>query len=839
MYRLRSLPIFRIFIKKQPHVIERTTKMAKYIEKIEQSTMPVIAIKGAVAFPSVTLSFELSDEICIHAAEAAFETDSFVLVCSVSDLGAEKITPSALYRVGTVSKIKQSVKTPEGNMRIITEGYSRAAVTEFHNFANYICADLISKTVTVADEEAVKSQAYCRAILSEAEHLTTLLPSVSDDMLTAARSIRNPALLADFIASNILVKHVDKQKVLECFDPIRRIELLITLIREEAELLECELKIHKKVRANLNQNQKEYYLREQIRVIKNELGESEESDEYFEKILALKCPDEVKEKLLKEADRMQKTPYGSSEATVIRSYLDTCLEIPWTVATKDRLDIAAARKILDADHDGLEKVKERILEYLAVKQLNPELKNQILCLVGPPGVGKTSIAASIARAMKRKYVRVSLGGVRDEADIRGHRKTYIGSMPGRIVTALTQAKVKNPLMLLDEIDKLTRDSHGDPASALLEVLDGEQNHAFRDHFVELPVDLSDCLFIATANTLDTVPKPLLDRMEVIELKTYTKTEKTAIAKNHLIPKQLKRHGLNRRMLSINEAAIGEIIDFYTRESGVRNLERRIAELARKAAKSFVEDKELKTLKITAKNVSEYLGPRKLIPEKISERDEIGVVNGLAYTESGGDVLKVEVAVMDGSGKHELTGSLGDVMKESAKIAVSLVRSIAGDYGIDKDFYKTKDIHIHFPEGAVPKDGPSAGVTMLTALVSALSGIPVRRDVAMTGEISLRGRVLAIGGLKEKTMAALSYGVHDVLIPEDNARNIEELDVAVIKGLNFIPCSTAQDVLKHALVRTLEAKAPKTVAREEKGDFSPTHIRAEQTVPARCDSTKAD
>ena len=801
--------------------------MAKYTEKVDQTTLPVVALRGAVAFPGVTLSFELSDELCINAAEAAFDTDSLVVICSVADLSSEKLSTSSLYRVGTVAKIKQSVKTPEGNMRIITEGYSRATVTEFHRFANYICAELICKTITLSDEESIKSQAYCRAIMSEAESLTAMLPSVSDDMLTTAKAIKNPALLADFIASNLLVKHVDKQKVLECFDPIKRIELLISLMREETDLLECEMKIHKKVRSALNQNQKEFYLREQLRVIRDELGEGESGDEYAEKINALKCSDEVREKLLKEADRLSKTPFGSSEATVTRSYLDTCLEIPWEVSTKDRLDVKAAQKILDADHDGLEKVKDRILEYLAVKQLNPELKNQILCLVGPPGVGKTSIAASIARAMKRKYVRVSLGGVRDEADIRGHRKTYIGSMPGRIVQGLTQAKVKNPLMLLDEIDKLTRDAHGDPASALLEALDGEQNHSFRDHFVELPVDLSECLFIATANTLETVPKPLLDRMEVIELKTYTKTEKIAIAKNHLIPKQLKRHGLNRRMLVISESALEEMIDYYTRESGVRNLERRLAELARKAAKRFVDDGSLKSIKVSAENLCEFLGPRKLIPEHISPEDEIGVVNGLAYTESGGDVLKVEVAVLEGSGKLELTGSLGDVMKESARIALSLVRSLASEHGIDGDFYKTKDIHIHFPEGAVPKDGPSAGVTMVTALVSALSGREVRRDVAMTGEISLRGKVLAIGGLKEKTMAAYSYGVRDVLIPEDNMRELDEIDTAAREGLNFIPCRSICDVLTHALRAPLNADAAAAEIKTEPNDTAFSHRRGAQ------------
>ena len=774
-------------------------KYTKYIEKIEQLSLPIIVLKGSVAFPAVTLSFEIEDEICIHAAEAAFENDSCVLICTLKDLDAEPISPSSLYGVGTVSRIKQSVKTPEGNMRVITEGYSRATVKEIHPFADYLTANVICKTLTMTDEDSIRAQAYCRAILSETERLVAFLPSLSDDVMMAARSIGNPALLADFIASNILVKYPDKQKILECFDPIKRIELLIALLKEEASLLECELEIHKKVRSNLNQNQKEYYLREQVRVIQDELGDNADPDEYFDRIMEAKLPDEVREKLLKENERMAKTPFGSSEATVIRSYLDTCLEIPWSASTRDRVDIQSAKKILDADHDGLEKVKERILEFLAVKQLNPKLGNQILCLVGPPGVGKTSVGASIARAMKRKYVRVSLGGIRDEADIRGHRKTYIGAMPGRIINALIQAKVRNPLILLDEIDKVTRDAHGDPSSALLEVLDSEQNKSFRDHFVELPFDLSDCLFIATANTLDTIPRPLLDRMEVIELQTYTKNEKLSIAKNHLLSKQLTRHGLNRRMLSISDGAILEIIDYYTREAGVRNLERAIADLARKAAKRFVEDPSLKRIKITEAEVADYLGIRKMLPETISDYDEVGVVNGLAYTQVGGDVLRVEVAVLEGTGKIELTGSLGDVMKESAHIALSYVRSIAAEYGIAPDFYQKHDVHIHFPEGAIPKDGPSAGVTMVTALVSALTGRKVRRDVAMTGEISLRGKVLAIGGLKEKTMAAYSAGVSTVLIPEENLRNLEEIDPIVRAALTFIPCRTASDVLSRALL----------------------------------------
>ncbi len=775
--------------------------MPKYIEKIEKYTLPVIALRGAVAFPGVSLSFEVSDDLCIKAAEASFETDQPVLICAVREAEGEKISyPESLYRTGTVSRIKQSMKTPEGNMRIITEGYARASVTDFRRFADYLCADSICKTLSMTDEDSIMSEAYCRAILTETERLSSHLPSVSDDIMMTARSIRSPALLADFIASNILVKYQDKQQILECFDPVKRIELLIALLREEASLLECELEIHKRVRSNLNQNQKEYYLREQVRVIQEELGDAGENEEYFRRIMSAKLPPEVREKLLKENDRMAKTPFGSAEATVSRTYLDTCLEIPWDRATKDRLDIAAARKILDRDHDGLEKVKERILEFLAVKQLNPELGNQILCLVGPPGVGKTSVGASIAKAMKRNYVRVSLGGVRDEADIRGHRKTYIGAMPGRIINALITAKSKNPLMLLDEIDKVTRDAHGDPASALLEVLDPEQNKYFRDHFVELPFDLSDCLFIATANTLDTIPRPLLDRMEIIELGSYTKNEKISIAKNHLLPKQMKRHGLKKSMLSVSDGALSEIADYYTREAGVRNMERSIGEICRKAAKTFVENGHTKKITVTEKNISDFLGVRKLRPEHIFDSDEVGVVNGLAYTEAGGDMLRVEVAVLDGSGKTELTGSLGDVMKESAHIAISLVRSLADEYGIPAGFYEKKDIHIHFPEGAVPKDGPSAGVTMVTSIVSALSGRAVKRDIAMTGEISLRGRVLPIGGLKEKTMAAYSAGVRTVLIPEDNMQDLEKIDPQVRRALTFIPCRRIEDVLSNALVK---------------------------------------
>ena len=778
--------------------------MPKYIEKIEKYTLPIVAIRGTVAFPGVSLSFEIDDEICIKAAESAFETDQPVLICAFRDTAEEKKEfPEKLFKVGTVSKIKQSLKTPEGNMRIITEGYARATVKSFHKFADYFCADVICKTLTMTDEDSILNEAYCRAIITETASLAEFLPSVSDDMIMSLRSVKTPALLADAVAANVLVKLTDKQTVLECFDPIKRIELLIALLREETSLLECEMDIHKRVRAGLNQNQKEYYLREQIRVIQEELGDVGETEEYYERIMSAKLPEAVRDKLLKENDRMAKTPFGSAEATVTRTYLDTCLDIPWSISTTDRVDVKSARRILDRDHDGLEKVKERILEFLAVKQLNPSLGNQILCLVGPPGVGKTSVGASIAKAMKRNYVRVSLGGVRDEADIRGHRKTYIGAMPGRIINALITARSNNPLILLDEIDKVTRDAHGDPASALLEVLDPEQNKYFRDHFVELPFDLSSCLFIATANTLDTIPRPLLDRMEVIELKSYTKNEKLSIAKNHLLPKQMKRHGLNKRMLSVSDSAILEIAEYYTREAGVRNLERALSELCRKTAKRIVEDEITKKVTVTEKNISEFLGTRKLRPEHISEYDEVGVVNGLAYTEAGGDMLRVEVAILEGTGKIELTGSLGDVMKESARIAVSYVRSVASEYGIPTDFYQKKDIHIHFPEGAVPKDGPSAGVTMVTALISALSGRAVKRDIAMTGEVSLRGRVLPIGGLKEKTMAAYTAGVRTVLIPDDNMRDLEDIDPQVREGLRFIPCKSISDVLSAALVSKTE------------------------------------
>lgn len=774
--------------------------MAHYIEKLEQLTLPVVVLNGTVAFPGVTVNFELSEEKNVGAAEAASELGSFILIVSRRQLSNDPIRFSEIFNIGTVAKIKQSVKSPEGKLRVIAEGVARATVEEYAELDSYRAARVICKTLTDEDADTLANEALTREAIAAVERMSEFLPASSKELLSALTKIKSPGILADIIASNVLVRHTDKQEILSEFEPVARLKRLIVLLEEETSLLECESAIHKEVRSRLNRNQKEYYLREQLRVIREELGDGADDDDYTDRIFAAHLPREIEAKLLREAEKAARLPFGSAELSVMHSYLDTVLEIPWSKSTKDRTDVAAASKILERDHDGLDEVKRRILEFLAVKELNPELNNQIICLVGPPGVGKTSIAASVASAMKRKYVRVSLGGVRDEADIRGHRKTYVGAMPGRIVNALIEAKVNNPLILLDEIDKLTSDAHGDPTSALLEVLDGEQNKSFRDHFVELPIDLSKCFFIATANTLDTVPRPLIDRMEIIELKIYTKREKLSIAKNHLIPKQLKRHGLSKRMLRMTDAALEEIIDSYTLEAGVRGLERTIASLCRKAAYEIVSGNS-KSVTVDRADVAKYLGEKKYLPELIEPNDEIGTVNGLAYTELGGSMLKIEVAILEGSGKLELTGSLGEVMKESAHIAISYVRSIAKKYGIPADFYKTRDIHIHAPEGAVPKDGPSAGVTMVTALVSALSGIPVRRDVAMTGEITLRGKVLPIGGLKEKTMAAYNAGVRTVLIPEANLKDLDSIDPLARENLKFIPCTTLSDVLDNALKKS--------------------------------------
>ena len=774
--------------------------MAEIISQTEEINLPVVPLRGMVAFPSVPMSIEVAREKSVGAIRVAERLGGCIMLIAQTDVSVDKPTPDDLYRVGTIAKIKQSVKTAEGGVRVILEGRARAEVAAFTQNDKFISA-----LVRPIDEGSVPADSgvYREALMRQAhaalDRVVELMPKLSDEMIFSAKMQRDPGLLADFIAANIIVKYEDKQAVLEQFDPLHRLADVLTILESEEEILRCEMDIHKKVRARLDQNQRDFYLREQVKVIQNELGDDGDSeiDEFFDRIEEAHLPKEIEDKLIKETNRLAKTPYGSAESTVLHNYLDECLDIPFGKYSETECDIKRAEAILNRDHEGLTDVKERILDFLAATKFSGKKGGQIICLVGPPGVGKTSIAASIAEALGRKYVRVSLGGVRDEADIRGHRKTYVGAMPGRIVYALQHAGVMNPLILLDEVDKLVSDAHGDPASALLEVLDSEQNKAFRDHFVEMPIDLSECFFLATANTLDTVPRPLIDRMEVIELGAYTRTEKLNIAKTHLIPKQMKLFGIDKRQLTITQSAVAELIDYYTAEAGVRNLEREIAALCRKVTRKLLTKSEKITIR--AGDIYGYLGARRMLPEKLAPTDEVGVVNGLAYTAVGGDLLKIEASVMDGTGKVEMTGSLGDVMKESVQLAVSYVRTVAAEFGIDSDFYKTRDIHIHFPEGAVPKDGPSAGVTIVCALVSALSGIPVRRDVAMTGELSLRGRVIAIGGLKEKTMAAYTCGIDTVLIPADNVKDLEKIDAEAREHLHFVPCKSVREVLEHALV----------------------------------------
>ncbi len=771
------------------------------IKPIEEIKLPLIALRGMVAFPAVQLSIEIMRPISLKAFTAAATMfDAKVLLVTQKDIATEEPSGDDLYKMGVVAEIKHVVKNPHGNLSVIFEGISRARVNSVNMESGYLMATLTQKE----EKQSFKPTTQCDALMLEAKKLLADLrgihPTFDEDMRIAAEAITSPLYFADFVASSAIIDYKNKQAVLEALTAKTRLEKMLVALEEEFMLLKCEHDIQKQVREKIDKNQKDYFMREQIKALQSELGEYDDDDEikeYDEKIAKAKMPEEIKEKLYKELSKLAKTPFGAAESTVLRAYLDTCLDYPFGIKTTEAVTVENAREILDADHDGLTKVKERILEFVAVKQFSPDVKNQIICLVGPPGVGKTSVASSVARALGRKYARVSLGGMHDEAEIRGHRKTYVGAMPGRIVTAIINAKAENPVIVLDEIDKMSSNFRGDPTSALLEVLDPEQNKAFRDNFMEIPIDLSDALFIATANSYEGIPSPLLDRMEVIELSTYTDTEKLNIAKNHLVPKQMKRNGINSRMFKISDEGILALIKGYTREAGVRNLEREIASLIRKSAKKIAEGKA-KSVRITEKNLTEFLGKVKVIPESLEEKNPVGIVNGLAYTQAGGDMLKVEVAVMDGTGKIELTGSLGDVMKESAKIAHSYVRTIADEYKIDKSFYKDKDIHIHFPEGAIPKDGPSAGVTMVTAIVSALSGIPVKRDYAMTGEITLRGKVLPIGGLKEKTLAAYRAGISTVLIPADNMRDLDDIDSEAKEKLKFIPCKAAGDVLSAVL-----------------------------------------
>nr|WP_326126131.1 endopeptidase La [uncultured Oscillibacter sp.] len=767
--------------------------------------IPVLALRGLTVFPHMNLTFDVERRVSIAALERAMEADQDIFLVTQREVGVDVPGEGDLYEVGTVSHIRQILRLSPHAVRCVVEGRQRARLRRLWQAEPYLQAnvELIEEPASVRRGprmEATLRQAY--NLFGEYAGLVNNLP---EEVAAQVMDCQDPGYLADFIAQNINLRYTDKQEILEELVPYVRLRKLNGFLARECDVLGFEHEMEGKVRDQLIRTQRDQILRTQIRVLQNELGEDEDDDEievYRQKIVELQLEEDTEKHLLKEVNKLAKQPYSSAEAAVIRNYLDVCLEMPWNVTTRERVSVDAARKVLERDHFGLEKVKERILETIAVRQMNPQSKGQILCLVGPPGVGKTSIAISVAKALNRKLARLSLGGVRDEADIRGHRKTYIGSMPGRVIEAISRSGSMNPLLLLDEIDKLGSDYRGDPAAALLEVLDSEQNHAFRDHFLEIPVDLRKVLFITTANTTDTIPRPLLDRMEVIQLSSYTDEEKVQIARRHLLPKQLREHGLKKSALRMDDDVIRAIIRDYTRESGVRKLERRLAAICRKADMRLLQG-DVKRITITEKDLPKLLDCQPYPPALHTEREETGVVNGLAWTENGGEILEVEVLACDGTGKLELTGNLGDVMKESAQAALSCLRSRAAVLGIEPNFWKEKDIHVHFPEGAVPKDGPSAGIAVATAMLSALTDRKIRSGIAMTGEVTLRGRVLPIGGLKEKTMAALRNGIGTVLIPRDNERDLEEIDQTVRAALRFIPVGTVDEVFAAALcpVRT--------------------------------------
>jgi len=774
-------------------------------EQFVAENMPVLALRGMAVYPEQTVHFDIGRMKSALALEQAMKRDQRLLLVPQKDILDDNPGLSGLYPVGTVVQIKQILKAQGENIRVLVTGLYRAKILEMANTEPFL-EGMVEELPVQHTQDKLRARALCRKANALYASYLELMERPSQSVQMRLLASDDCGFVADTIAQNSGMDYRDKAKLLCQLNPLRRLESTIEMLQQELEMLQLESEIQDKTRAIMDQEHRDYYLREQMKAIREELGEGDEEQEfaqYEKRILLLNLDRESEEKLLRDLARLKKQPFGSSEAAVLRNYLDTVLELPWNKTTKERVDVEAARKILDKDHYGLEKVKERILEAIAVRQLAPHLPPQTICLVGPPGVGKTSVAYSIARSLNRKMARIALGGVHDEADIRGHRKTYVGAMPGRILTGMIQAGSCNPVLLLDEVDKMGADYRGDPSAALLEVLDGEQNKTYRDHFLEIPFDLSNVLFITTANTLDTIPRPLLDRMEIIEIGSYTDEEKVMIAKDHLIPKQLAKHGLKKTQLRITDDAIREIIQCYTRESGVRNLERSIAKICRKADMTIVSQETPKRITVTGNDVEAFLGIRKYLPDRIHGTDQVGLVTGLAWTSVGGETLEVEVNVMDGSGKLELTGNLGDVMQESVRAAVSYIRANAQKLSVPGDFYKTKDIHVHFPEGAVPKDGPSAGITVCTAIVSALTGVAVRRDVAMTGEISLRGRVLPIGGLKEKTMAALRHGISTVIIPKDNERDLEEIDPLVKKALNFVTVETADAVLNVALNRKTE------------------------------------
>ena len=791
-------------------------------------TMPLLALRGLSVFPGMLLNFDVERIISTSALDAASNGDRRIFLLAQKDISKENPAERDLYKVGTICYVKQVLKIPGGGMKVLVEGRSRGRLVSMRGERKYFIAEVEPMPEEEAPKKTARVEALIRKSIGLFDTYAAMSSGVAKETVLALFGLSEPGRIADYIVQNMFIKQEHKQRLLETIKPVKRLELICDLLAREIEVLAIERQIDGKLRMRLEGNHRDHVLREQLKLIQSELGDgSDETNEiqtYRERIVALELDEEIEKKTLKEVDKLEKQSFGSAEASVIRNYLDIFLELPWNTRTTEHIDITAARRILDNDHFGLDNVKERILEFLAVRQLSPNIKGAIICLVGPPGVGKTSVAISVARALNRKLARLSLGGVHDEAEVRGHRKTYIGAMPGRIIAAIKQAGSKNPLLLLDEIDKLGSDYRGDPASALLEALDPEQNSTFRDHYLEVPFDLSGVMFVTTANTTSTIPKPLLDRMEVIELSSYTDMEKLEIAKRHLVPKQRKKHGLSGRQIRLSDDAVLSIITNYTRESGVRILERELASVCRKTAMKIASG-ELASVSLKPDMIESYLGVRKFKPETLSAGFEIGLVNGLAWTSTGGSVLEVEVNVLPGTGKLELTGNLGDVMKESAHAAVSYIRSRADKLRIDPEFYKNRDIHIHFPEGAVPKDGPSAGITMCLAVISALCEAPVRRDIAMTGEITLRGRILSIGGLKEKTMAAMRAGVKTVIIPADNEPDLEEIDKTVRRTLNFITTDNIDGILDVAIdfssVRDKEiVHQAATVLEQENGIAKP-------------------
>lgn len=765
---------------------------------------PMIPLRGLSIFPHMVLHFDIGREKSINALEQAMIRDQYVFLASQKDENTDLPTADDFYHVGTVAKVKQMLKLPGDTIRVLVEGVARGKIIEMIQDDPYfeceVDEDIEQDT---AEEDQEREEALIRMTLAAFEEYAALSEKTPKEVFHSVAGIQRGGALADAIAWHMKLSVEDNQKVLEALEPCERLETVYTLLVREIEIMGIELDINRKVKEQMSQNQREYYLKEQMRAIQGELGFDDDLDDeiikWHEQMDELELPADICEKLEKEINRLNRMQPTSAEAGVIRTYIETILALPWNKLSEEHIDLKEAEKILDEDHYGLEKVKERVLEYLAVVELSHEIKGPIICLVGPPGTGKTSIAKSIARATGREFVRMSLGGVRDEAEIRGHRRTYIGAIPGRVINSIKDAGTRNPLFLFDEVDKLGSDFKGDPSSALLEVLDPEQNKDFTDHYLEVPFDLSKVMFITTANSLNTIPGPLLDRMEVIEVTGYTEEEKLQIAKKYLIPKKTKEHGLEKSQFKMTDKAIRDLINYYTRESGVRNLEREIANLVRKVARKVVTD-GIEGYKVGPKDLEELLGKKRYRYDKISGKSEVGVVTGLAWTVVGGDTLFIETSAVPGTGKLQLTGQLGDVMQESARTGISYIRSVAHKHGIDENFYKEKDIHIHVPEGAVPKDGPSAGVTMCVAMISTLTGIPVRKDVAMTGEVTLRGNVLPVGGIKEKVLAAHRAGVRTVLLPFENERDIDEIPENVREQMNFVLIKNVDEALKEALVK---------------------------------------